>query len=60
MQMDEHYDMSDNHLEHSQGTGILIPQAQIMDVLHNLNVSFPYHYPKIYEVKIFTRLFYIR
>lgn len=38
VQMDENYDVED-HLEQSQGTGILIPQAQIMDVLHNLNVS---------------------
>ncbi len=40
MQMDEqHYDVAEDHLDNSQGTGILIPQAQIMDVLHNLNVS---------------------
>ena len=29
----------DDHLEGSNGTGVLIPQAQIMEVLHNLNVS---------------------
>ena len=34
--------MSDNldmDLEGSHGTGVLIPQAQIMEVLNNLNVS---------------------
>ena len=36
--MDEQYDMED-HLEGSNGTGFLIPQAQIMEVLNNLNVS---------------------
>ena len=29
----------DDHLEASNGTGVLIPQAQIMEVLHHLNVS---------------------
>ena len=29
----------EDHLEGSNGTGVLIPQAQIMEVLHNLNVS---------------------
>ena len=28
----------DDHLEGSNGTGVLIPQAQIMEVLHNLNM----------------------
>ena len=32
------YEMED-HLEGSHATGGLIPQAQIMEVLHNLNVS---------------------
>ena len=36
--MDGNYEMDDN-LDASQGTGVLIPQAQIMEVLHNLNVS---------------------
>lgn len=36
----DQYDLED-HLEGSQGTGVLIPQAQIMEVLHNLNVSSP-------------------
>ena len=36
--MSEQYDMEDG-LEGSNGTGVLIPQAQIMEVLHNLNVS---------------------
>ena len=34
----------DDHLEGSNGTGVLIPQAQIMEVLHNLNVSSIYFY----------------
>ena len=32
----------DDHLEGSQGTGGLIPKAQINEVLKNLNVS---HFP---------------
>ena len=36
--MSDHLDMEE-HYEGSNGTGALIPQAQIMEVLHNLNVS---------------------
>ena len=36
--MSDNLDMEDNY-EGSNGTGVLIPQAQIMEVLHNLNVS---------------------
>ena len=40
----------DDHLEGSNGTGVLIPQAQIMEVLHNLNVSLTFSVLKPYIV----------
>ena len=38
VEMDPNYNVED-HLDGSHGTGGLIPQAQIMEVLQNLNVS---------------------
>ena len=37
--MSDNLDLED-HYEGSDGTGVLIPQAQIMEVLQNLNVSY--------------------